>query len=137
MRESYTIGFRRWLISINKITFYMIVKSFYCLTRFGQNRQFGPGYRCLVHKEFWEEVISSRNKMWIVSNSCRVWMHIWITVSNVIMSHTVLRLILGTMENWCITSHWRGLRGIEITLSVCMSVCVCVYVCPANENFNV
>ena len=38
----------------------MIVKCFYCLTRFGQNRQFGPGYGCLVHKEFWE-VIFSRN----------------------------------------------------------------------------
>ena len=48
IRKNYTIGFHRWLISINKITFYMIVKWFYCLTRFGQNRQFGPGYRCLV-----------------------------------------------------------------------------------------
>ena len=26
-----------------------------------------------------------------------------------------------------------GVRGIEITLAVCMSVCVCL----ANENFNV
>ena len=57
IRKNCTIGFHRWLISINKITFCMIVKWFYCLTRFGQNRQFGPGYRCLVHTKFEKKVI--------------------------------------------------------------------------------